>query len=359
MIRLLLLVPLLALACATSRPARVAGAGSTDAELAAKNAEELLAIGTAAAAAGDDGRAAAAFGLLADRFPASEHAPGALLAAGLAEAREERFGPALARFQALQALHPARPEALEGAFRAAECHYHLGAPLAALGALEAILARRDLPAPERVRALAQRGVVLLEEGRRDEAERSLEDALAAHAAASARERLDAHDAAQARFHLGELHRAAFEAAPLDPSHGDADALHAELERKAELLLAAQEDYLATIRLGDRRWAVAAGARVGELYEALRAELLGAPLPPGIEGEEAELYRAELAREVRVLAAKAIEAYEETIDAARRAGVDDVALLDETRAALERLRAVAAAPDPETEPGGAPAAEPRR
>lgn len=338
----------LLLACATSRGGRVPD-DAADGELARKNDVELHAIGTAAAAAGDDARAAAAFGRLADVFPASEHAPDALLEAGIAEARRERWAPALARFEALAVRHPARPEALEASFRAAECHYHLGRREEAHAALDAILARADLPAAERIRALAQRGTIELEDGRADEAERSLRAALAASEAERERERLDPRYAAQARFHLGELHRAAFEAATLDPSRGDAERLREELERKADLLLAAQDEYLGTIRMGDRRWAVAAGARVGELYEALRAELLGAPLPPGLADDEAELYRAELGREVRVLAAKAITAYEETLAAARSAGVDDVALLEETREALERLRAVAAAPEAEPAP----------
>jgi tetratricopeptide (TPR) repeat protein len=340
---------ILLLACATSRTARLTEDASLERELAGKNDLELQAIGTAAAAAGDDARAAAAFGSLADRFPASDHAPGALLAAGLAEARRERFAPALSRFEALAARHPGRPEALEAGFRIAECHYHLGAPAEARAALDAIAARADLPAADRIRALAQRGVVELEDGRRDEAEASLRAALATSDSAGKLERLDPYYPAQARFHLGELYRASFEAAPLDPSRGDAEALRLELERKADLLLAAQDHYLGTIRMGDRRWAVAAGARVGELYESFRAELLGAPLPPGLGEAEAELYRAELGREVRVLASKAITAYEETLAAARTAGVEDVALLDETREALERLRAVAAAPEGDAAP----------
>ena len=141
----------------------------------------------------------------------------------------------------------------------------------------------------------------------------------AHETASATERLAPSAAAQARFYLGELRRAALLAAPLDPARADESALAAELERKSELLLAAQEEYLAAIRLGDERWAVAAGFRVGELYDALRAQVLDTPLPPGLDAGQAESYRAELRREVKVLAAKAMTAYEETLALARRVG----------------------------------------
>jgi hypothetical protein len=349
--RLLLVAPALLLACATSRRPAPADAGVTfppdasaptalDAELAGKNDEELNAIGTAAASAGDDRRAAAAFAALADRHPSSPHVAAALLGAGAAYARLDEWRLALERFRALEAR--GGPEALEGTFRAAEAHYRLDDLPAAHAALEGILARPALPAAERVRALAQRGVVELEQGRADTAEATLRAALAAHEAASATERLDPAAAAQARFYLGELRRGALLAAPLDPSRAGSEALAAELERKADLLLAAQEEYFAAIRLGDERWAVAAGYRVGELYDALRAQLLDAPLPPDLGPDQTESYRAELRREVRVLAAKAMTAYEETLDLARRAGVDDVRFLADAEASLERLRATIAA-----------------
>jgi hypothetical protein len=340
------------LACATSRRAPAPGdpgltfppdaprTSALDAELAGKNDEELFAIGTAAASAGDDPRTAAAFGALADRHPRSPHVGQALLGAGAAFARQDEWRLALERFRALEAR--GGPEALEGSFRAAEAHYRLGDLAAARAALDEILARPALPPGERVRAPAQRGVVELDDGRADAAEATLREALRAHEEASATERLAPAFAAQARFYLGELRRAALLAAPLDPARADEGALTAELERKSELLLAAQEEYLSAIRLGDERWAVAAGYRVGELYDGLRAQVLEAPLPPGLDEEQADSYRAELRREVRVLAAKAMTAYEETLALARRAGVSDVRFLADAEDSLERLRAAVAA-----------------
>jgi hypothetical protein len=349
--RALLAATAILLACATGRRAPAPGdAGLTfppdapapsalDPELAGKNDEELFAIGTAAASAGEDARAAAAFAALADRHPSSPHVGEALLGAGAAFAREGEWRLALERFRALEGR--GGPEALEGAFRAAEAYYRLDDLAAANAALEAILARPALPAAERVRALTQRGVVELEEGRASAAEATLREALRAYEAASVTERLAPTSAAQARFYLGELRRAALLAAPLDPARSGEGALAAELERKSELLLAAQEEYLSAIRLGDERWAVAAGFRVGELYDALRAQVLEAPLPPGLDAGQSESYRAELRREVKVLAAKAMTAYEETLALARRAGVDDVRFLADAEASLERLRAAVA------------------
>jgi hypothetical protein len=332
-------------ACAGPRPTRITyppdelTATPLDRELATKNDAELWAIGEAAEAAADSPRAAAAFGRLADLFPASPHATGARLRAGAALQRTGDFAGALERFRAAAAAGGAG--ALEGAFGEAESLYHLGDLAGARAVLDALAARPGLGAPERLRALVQRGVVELELGAPLDAERTLEGALALARDAGERERLDPAHAAQAEFHLGELRREAFRAVRLDPAGADDEALARDLERKADLLLAAQERYLATLRAGDARWAIAAGLRIGELYEELRAELLAAPLPPGLDAEGAALYRAELAARVRVLAAKAIGAWEETLALAARSGQRDLRAVPEAAAALERLKALVA------------------
>jgi hypothetical protein len=116
-----------------------------------------------------------------------------------------------------------------------------------------------------------------------------------------------------------------------------------------MLLSAQGHYLRAIRMGNDRWAVAAGFRIGELYDELRSHLLDAPLPPGLDEEHAEAYRAELRKRVRVLAAKAITAYEQTLARAARSGVDDLRFLSEAQGSLARLKA-ALADDAKAQPG---------
>lgn len=311
-----------------------------DLELAGKTDEELFAIGTAAYGAGELARAAAAFARLADLHPSSRHEAAALFDAGLAYERLEEWRLALERFRTLERKYVG-PDAIEATFRVAECRYHLRDLAGARETLDGLARRTDLRAPDRVRALTQRGVVELEEGKSEEAERTLRLALGTHAAASEEERLDARWAAQAQYTLGEVYREWFRALPLDPSRGDDEALRRELEQKAEMLLSAQGHYLRAIRWGEDRWAVASGFRIGELYDDLRARMLDAPLPPGLDEEHARAYRTELRRQVRVLAAKAITAWEQTLSRAARSGVDDLAFLAGAQASLERLRAAIA------------------
>lgn len=354
--RLLTAALLSAAACATSRgpagpvdhapaadvppviafPPEEVKAGTIDVELAGKNDEELFAIGTAAYGAGDYARAAAAFARLADLFPSSRHEAAALFNAGLAFQRLEEWRLALERFRTLARRYEG-PDALEAGFRVAECQYHLRQLAEAHETLDALSRHADLEPGDRVRALAQRGIVELEDGRTEAAERSLRLALGTWQAASEEERLDDRFASQAQFYLGEVYREWFRALPLDPSRGDDAALHRELEHKAEMLLSAQGHYLRAIRMGNDRWAVASGFRIGELYDELRSQLLDAPLPPGLDEDHALAYRAELRRQVRVLAAKAITAYEQTLSRATRAGVDDLRFLADAQASLGRLK----------------------
>ena len=337
-----------------------------DLELQGKNDEELFAVGTAAFSTGDYRRAAAAFGRLADLHPTSRHEAAALYDAGLAHERLEEWRPALERFRALERRYVG-PDAVEASFRTAECLYHLRALGDARAVLDRLAAREELGDAERIRALTQRGVVELEDGKLDDAEKSLRLALSRWQEASERERLDDYYPAQAQFYLGEVYREAFQALHLDPSAGDEAKLGRELEEKAEMLLSAQGHYLRAIRMGNADWAVASGSRIGELYDELYRELTEAPLPPGLDPEHAAAYRSELRKKVRVLVTKAIAIYERTLATAERARVENNKFVDRTQASLERMKralldggeappgpAPALPPDAGPDPGAAPA-----
>ncbi len=373
--RLLAALALALAACAGGRPRpeeivfrepTVVEARREDLDLAGKNDEELFAVGTAAFSAGDFRRAAAAFSRVADLLPASRHRAAALYDAGLAHERLGEWRLALERFRALEAGY-AGPDADEASFRGAECLWHLGELGEARAILDRLAARADLGAAEHVRALAQRGVVELEMGEPASAERSLRLAVSAWQEANDRERLDDRDAAQAQFYLGEVYRGYFQALRLDPARDDEEKLGRDLEEKAQLLLSAQGHYLRTIRMENAEWAIAAGARIGELYDELYTQMTEAPLPPGLDAEQQAAYREELRRRVRVLVTKAIAVYERTLATAQRVGVDN-GVVERTQASLERMKRALLSGEPpagaeaipEAAPAaGAPPAEPAR
>jgi tetratricopeptide (TPR) repeat protein len=345
-----------ALGCAAGaagrRPAEVAFregsvvTGQSDADLAAKSDQQLLAIGDAASASGDHARAAAAFDHLADLHPRSPYHAEALLRSGLAHRRLGHWQIAAERFRQLADGPPGR-DADEARLLLAEALWRQGRRADARAVLDALVARADLPADQRVRALADRGIVAIDDGDGEGAERWLQQA-AAGMESMGREVVDPELWAKVQFHLGEVARSRFLAAPIDPTQ-DGDALSTRLEEKAQLLLTAQERYFRAIRRGAADWAVAAGARVGELYDDLYRQLVEAPAPADLDADQAALYRSELRRTARVLVSKAMGVYEETLSAARRAGVEHE-FVSRTEESLARLRRLLAA-EGEPPPGG--------
>jgi hypothetical protein len=279
------------------------------------------------------------------------------LASGCAADRAARAG-------APTEADPALGAEQERLYREAESLYHAGRTGEARERLSALASRADLPPGERLRALTQRGVIELEEGDGPAAERTLEAALAGAepgppvGAAAAREAGGAEAGEEryyrgkARFHLGEVYRRRFRAVELDPAASPPQELAARLDEKASLLLAARERYLRAVGVGEPTWAVAAGARVGELYEQLRREMLEAPLPPGLDADAAAAYHAELRERARVLVAGALEAYEDTLGLARRTGTDGPFAVSAEEGLARMNRALA-----ETGPGTGPPTSP--
>jgi tetratricopeptide (TPR) repeat protein len=263
--------------------------------------------------------------------------PAALYDAGLAYQRTSQWSLALERFRALEKGWTGA-DTVEASFRVAECLYHLGELGDAWAKLDALSARTDLVANDVVRALVQRGVVELEQGHGPQAEASLRRALAAYEAARGDPKLDEYFAAQAEYYLGEVYRTWFLALPLDPSRAEGAALEDQLRAKAEMLVSARTHYLRAVRYHDDAWAVSSGIKVAELYDALRVQLLEAPLPAGLTEEQGQVYRDELRKDpkLRVLLAKAVTEYRDSLAYAAATGVD-VKYLADAKAALERLQ----------------------
>ena len=320
-----------------------------NAELSSLNAEELLAGGTAAFAAGDFARAAEHFDRLVDFHPQSPHRRAALYQSGLAHERLEQWGEAEMRFAELADAQKGTGDALDAAFRVAETLYHQERYPEAIRLLGTLAGREDLPVGRRLEAQVQQGVCELEAGKPDKAEVTLRKVLTTYEGLADKDEVDPYYPAQAHFFIGEVYRQHYGEVKLEPRKGG-DALATDLNYKAELLLSAQGHYLRAIRVGNAHWATAAGSQIGALYEDLYEHMVHSPAPPELDAEQAQVYREELRQRMRVLLTKAIGAYESTLEAAERIGAQN-AFVDKTRQSLEKMKALLLA---DTEPGQAPA-----
>ena len=336
---------------------------TADLELDKLNDEELFAGGTAAFAANDFKQAARLFGRIADFHPYSSHRKAALYNAGLAHERLKEWEEANLRFGELADAKRGQDDALDAAFRVAETLYHLERYQEAADLLTIIAERTDVTINRRVEAQVQKGVCQLEAGYSIPAEASLRKALNMWQELPEKDLVDDYFPAQAQFFLGEIYRLHYESIVLDPEKG-VDQLAKDLEYKAELLLSAQGHYLRSIRLGNGYWATAAGAQIGQLYESLYEHMVNSPAPKELNGEEAEVYRQELRKKIRVLITKAINIYERTLEAAERIGASNP-FVERTRASLKKMKDLLVAdaakedkPLPDT-PDAEPVDDPRK
>jgi hypothetical protein len=301
-----------------------------DPSLAGLNEDELFARGEAAAGAEDPAAAAATFEAFAHRFPGSLRANEALMRAGLAWRSLARSERALPLFEALAGT----PAADEAALLAAEALEELGRRADAWALLDERASRSET-ASGRARALAERGILELADGKLDVAEHSLLLSLASVDPAAEAGAPSPLTAARAHFFLGEVARQRFENEAVDTARSPPD-LAAALERKADLLLLAEERYLSAARDREPSLGVAAGARIGQLYETFYRELVAAPIPSELDSEGGATYRALLHERVRVLLEKAAQAYAETVDAALHAGLAESPFAKRAGLALEEI-----------------------
>ena len=331
-----------------------------DLELEKLNDEELYAGGSAALAAGDFKKAARYFGRLADFFPQSPHRREALYKAGEAHEKTQEWEEAYTRFSELSDPYRGLGSSLDAAFRVAETEYHLGRFDDAAQLLAVIAARTDVEVSQQIQARVQQGICEIELGKLEVAEATLRQALATYQALPDPEEVGDYYPAQAQFFLGEIFRLHYESIQLVPDKG-ADQLAKDLEYKAELLLSAQGHYLRAIRMQNGYWATAAGAQIGGLYENLYQHMVEAPAPSELNAEEAQVYRQEVRKRIRVLLAKAISVYERTLETAERIGSSSP-FVEKTRERLQKMKdllVVEAAQDeePPAMPGAPGAARP--
>lgn len=310
---------------------------TADPELASLNDEELMAGGTSAFAANDFTRAARFFDRLVDFYPQSKHRREALYQAGLAHERLEQWGEAQLRFGELADGKKGTGDAVEAALRVAETQYHQERFSEAAQGLAVIAGRADLPVGKRLEAQVQQGVCELEAGQPERAETTLRQVITTYEGLPDKDEVENYFPAQAHFFIGEIYRLRYADVKLDPARGS-DALAKDLNDKAELLLSAQGHYLRAMRVGNGHWATAAGTQVGSLYEDLYEHLVHAPAPAELDAEQAEVYREELRKRVRVLLTKSINAYEATLEAAERIGSQNT-FVDKTRKSLEKMKAL--------------------
>jgi hypothetical protein len=127
----------------------------------------------------------------------------------------------------------------------------------------------------------------------------------------------------ARYHLGQITHERFRAIPLRLPEKQ---MATDMEDKARLLLAAQRQYIETIKLGNPQWASASGYQIGSLYEEFYDAFIHAPIPADLIGEanqeKREVYYEELRKRIRILLEKSLRTHEQNLAMLERLGVQN-------------------------------------
>src|SRR5262249_25041286 len=143
--------------------------------------------------------------------------------------------------------------------------------------------------------------------------------------------------ALALYELGEITHERFRAVTLRLPEAH---MSADLDEKARLLLAAQRQYIETIKLGNPQWAAASGYQIGSLYEELSDAFMHAPVPPELRRPEAreklDVYYEELQKKIRVLLEKSVRTHEANLLMMERLGVQNE-WREKSRLAYEKIQ----------------------
>ena len=98
-----------------------------------------------------------------------------------------------------------------------------------------------------------------------------------------------------------------------------ERMQRELEDKSNLFLKAEAVYYRCVRLHIKPWALAAGFRVGALYQRLIEDIDNAEVPNDLDAFTMEVYRDVLWGHTEHLAKRAVTIYEKNIELAQRLG----------------------------------------
>ncbi|MCL2012285.1 MAG: hypothetical protein FWG75_05810 [Cystobacterineae bacterium] len=205
---------------------------------------------------------------------------------------------------------------VEACFPLALSYYERGQLSEAVALLKPIAERNELGSRWQLRATTEYAICLLEQGERDKAQHLLETAN--NMASPSMGEVEKVAWAKAKFFLAEIAFLRFAESPFC-NRCSADRMAEDVEKKARLLLDSQELFVQTIQTQNTYWAIAAGMRIGELYETLYQQLLDSPLPLEINPKEHDAYRREMRKLLHSLLSQALENYEDTLLTAERIG----------------------------------------
>ena len=283
--------------------------------------------------------AAENYQLIIDYFPDSRFYLAALYNGGLSYEELDLWEDAAAAFSAILENFPDEDEALNARFRLAKAYHELEKYEDVDELLMEVLLRDDLEHFDRSEAHIRRGKALLELEEWSDAETSFDSVRKSNQEALPSERLDADHRFMvlANFGVGKANHGMMNEVPLvlPPERMEVD-----LDTKADYHQAAQVAYIRALREHHPHWSVAAGYKIGRLYQDFYLDIFTAEIPDDLGERELAFYFEELRDKIEVLMDRALHVYERNLSFSRRIpqSPDAEDWVEATSLHLDRMRA---------------------
>lgn len=285
--------------------------------------------------------AAANYQVIIDHFPDSRFYLAALYNGGLAYEEIDQWEQAARAYRTIVEEFADADEALNARFRLAGALHELGRYDEVDELLRAVLLNDELRHFDRSEAHVRRGKALLAKGDWSDAEVSFRTVLDTNNSANINinDRLssDHRFIVLAHFGVGQANHGRMNEIPLILPP---DKMRVDLEQKADYLLAAQGAYIRALREHHPHWSVAAGYKIGRLYQDFYLDIFAAEVPDDLTEAELAYYFEELRNKIEVLVDRALHVYERNLSFSRRVAVgpDAQDWIAATALHLERMQA---------------------
>ena len=313
----------------TTRPDGMSVRTTPDPELGlvTYTGDDVLRIAEQAFEACEYSRAYALYMRYLAEFPSTDREAFVTFQAGLAAERAGLFTQAITQYQAFVESTEEDRDRLTARYRLASAGIAAERWEVADEQITKLLNRADTSAVDRFELKVQRAWVQANTDDPAVAEHAIRNLTRRYRHDRGRT-LGAYQGGMANHYLGEICRLQAEAVQV-VSVDDLDEARAELERKAEHILDAQEAYLEAVRIGAHHWIPRAGYSLGGLYTTFRRDILTAPHPASVTTDtDRELYAEILDEETAVLLLKTRMVYDKVLGKA-----DEISLNDEAVAMI--------------------------
>lgn len=283
--------------------------------------------------------AAENYQLIIDYFKDSRFYLPALYNGGLAYEELDQWRDAADLFQTIIDDFADADEALNARFRLAKALHELGQYEAVDELLMEVLLQDDLDHFDRVEAHVRRGQALLELKEWSDAENSFRSVLESNRDAVPSDRLDDDSRLIVLTHFGigqANHGRMNEISLLLPP----ERMREDLDTKADYHQSAQVAYIRALREHHPHWSVAAGYKIGRLYQDFYMDIFTSEIPDDLTEAELAFYFEELRNKIEVLMNRALTVYERNLSFSRRvaSSPDAEDWVEATALHLERMRA---------------------